>query len=98
MEASNGVGRWPALNTAAAIFRVLAWVILIVGGITVLVGAIDQAFGLGGDADGSIISGIVFLLIGWILTLIYAVFTFAFAELLNLAVSVESGINRIASR
>jgi len=73
-------------------------VILIVGGITVLVGAIDQAFGLGGDADGSIISGIVDQLIGWILALICAVFTFACAELLNLAVSVESGINRIASR
>jgi hypothetical protein len=98
MEASSGVSRWPALSTAAAIFRVLAWVILIVGGIAVLVGAIDQAFSLGGVDDGSIISGIVFLFIGWILTMIYAVFTFAFAELLNLAVSVESGINRMASK
>jgi hypothetical protein len=89
MEASAEVApRYPALRMIAFILRILAVVTLIGGALITIVAAIEVS-GVG--------ETIVTAVGGMILTVIYVVITLAFAELIELAVSVEANTRRAAT-
>ena len=94
MEASGGVAeagsRWRALRTVSTIFKVIAWVILGLGGLAVLIASIS----IGASDDGGAGEALLTLIFGGIGVALYALFTFAMAELIMLAIAVEENTKR----
>lgn len=84
--------RYRALQTVARIYRIIAWVILVVGGIAVVVAAI--ATGSADDGGGG--DAILTLVVGTIGVALYALFAFAFAEMIGLAIAIEANTRRTA--
>jgi hypothetical protein len=99
MEASSGVPgqpasgqRWPALRTVATIFRVLAWLIVGLGGLAVLIGTIAVAV----SDDGGIGEALLTLVFGALGVGFYALITFATAELITIGIAIEENTHRTA--
>ena len=99
MEASSeipenvGEGqRWPALRTVATIFKVLAWLIVGLGGLAVLIGTIAVAV----SDDGGIGEGLLTLVLGTLGVGFYALITFAVAELITIGIAIEENTHRTA--
>ena len=99
MEASSEVPghtengqRWPALRTVATIFRVLAWLIVGLGGLAVLIGAIAVAV----SDDGGIGEGLLTLVFGGLGVGFYALINFAAAELIAIGIAIEENTHRTA--
>jgi hypothetical protein len=67
------------------ILKVIAWIIAIVGGLAVLIAAIA----VGVADDGGAGEALLTLLIGAIWVALYALFTFASAELIRLFIAIE---------
>ncbi len=103
--------KFVVLRVVSSIFKVLAWVILVIG---VLSGCLALAAGampglLGGGPGGSnavssqvgafgLIGGVVGALAIIFFTLLYFLFVFAFGDLLHLLISLEENTRLTAER
>lgn len=76
--------RYRALRTIAMIIRILAFVVAIVGGLGVLIGAITT-LGQGGGVGPAL----VILIAGLLYVAVIALFLFAYAEIIRLIIAVE---------
>lgn len=95
MEASSDVvtgPRWRALRTVSTILRVLAWVIVVLGGLGVLIGAVS----VGASDDGGAGEALLTLIFGGIGVGLYALLTFATAEFIMIAIAVEENTKSTA--
>jgi len=84
--------RWPALRTVATIFKVLAWLIVGLGGLAVLIATIAVAV----SDDGGIGKGLLTLVFGALGVGFYALITFAAAELIAIGIAIEENTHRTA--
>ncbi len=103
--------KFVVLRVVSSIFKVLAWVILVIG---VLSGCLALAMGampglLGGGTGGTnalssnvgafgLIGGVVGALAIIFFTLLYFLFVFAFGDLLHLLISLEENTRLTAER
>ena len=97
MESSNlgvpSIHRWRALRTVSTILRVFAWLILVLGGLGVLIGAVAT----GNSDDGGAGEAVLTLIFGLIAVGFYALLTFAAAELIMIGIAVEENTRLTAS-
>ena len=84
--------RYRALRTVSTIFKVVAWVIAILGTIGVIVAAVAA----GSESDGGAGDAIGVLIAGGIAVALYALFAFATAEMIRLAIAIEENTRRAA--
>lgn len=84
--------RYVGLRTASTILKRSAWVIAILGPIAVFATAINAGRS---ESPGSH-DGLAVLIGGMISVALYALFAFAFAEMIRLALAVEANTRRAA--
>ncbi|HVL64011.1 MAG TPA: hypothetical protein VM573_02450 [Actinomycetota bacterium] len=82
--------RYGSLRTIARIFRVLAWITIIFGGLGVLGATVS------GAAQGASGEALVMLIGGGLFVAFYALMFFAMAEFIHLMVDVEANTRRTA--
>jgi hypothetical protein len=82
------------LRTISSILKVVAWIIVVVGGLSVVIAAIAA----GASDDGGVGAGLLTLILGGITVALYALFTFASSELLRLFIAVEENTRISAGR
>ncbi len=103
--------KFVALRVVASIFKVLAWIILVIGVLggclTLAAGAMPGLLGAGGPGGTNVSStvgafGIIGGLIGALaiilVTLLYFLFVFAFGDLVHLMISLEENTRLTAER
>ena len=91
-EVSEPANRWLALRTVSTVFRVLAWVIVGLGGLAVLIGAVSVGASDGGGIGGALLT----LIFGAIAVGFYALITFAVSELIMIGIAIEENTRRTA--
>jgi len=84
--------RYRALRTVSTIFKVVAWVIAILGTLGVLIASIAA----GSSDEGGTGEALVVLIGGGISVALYALFAFAASEMIRLAIAVEENTRRAA--
>lgn len=89
-QAAGVEHRFSSLRLIAGIFTVLAWLTIILGGLGVIIGTIVAASSDDGGEAASI------LLIGALSVFIYALWFFAAAAFIRLALAVEENTRRTA--
>ncbi len=90
--------RYRALRTIATVLRVLAFIVAIVGGLAVLIGAIVT----GSAEEGGFGAGLLTLVGGALYVAFIALILFAYAETIRLAIDIEGNtrqtVNALLSR
>jgi hypothetical protein len=97
--------KYGALRTVAVIITIIAWIILIVGvlgslalGLLMILGT-TYADGLAGDLlAGGVVTAVITIVAGIIVSVLYFVFLLAFAQLIYLLVDVERNTREAAYR
>ena len=95
-----GNSRYPALTTIAAVYRILAWITIVITIIVVLIGIISAFvsgtyigggfFGFLGSLLGAVLGSIVFAFIYGVAGLFVAVLQLAVAEVLQVFMDIEA--------
>ena len=84
--------RYRALRTVATIIRVLAFIVAIVGGLAVVIGAVNAM----SSSGGAIGAGLLILVGGFLYVAVVALFLFAYAEIIRLVIAVEDNTRTTA--
>ncbi len=103
--------KFMVLRVVATIFKVLAWIILVVGVLSacgmLAVGAMPGLLGSGGGGSNvlstnvralGIVGGLIGGLVAIFFTLLYFLFVFAFGDLVHLLISLEENTRLTAER
>ena len=85
-------GRYRALHTVSSIFKIVAWAIAILGTLAVIGAAVTA----GSSDEGGSGEALAILVVGGISVALYALFAFAAAEMIKLAIAIEENTRRAA--
>jgi len=91
-ESGAAPGRYRALQTVSSIFKIVAWAIAILGTIAVIIAAVAA----GSSDEGGSGEALAILIAGGISVALYALFAFAAAEMIRLAIAIEENTRRAA--